>query len=102
MKKITFLFYLSFLPVFVSAQSAEDSVCRANIEKIFKVIDLKVKYEAVVYFYELSEKKNSTIWLIPQEEHYGSYGRSFEQITGYPLDIGEHKNWLNLFLRRYD
>ena len=82
--------------MFVSAQSAADSVCRANIEKIFKVADLKVKYEAIEYFYHRSREKNSFITVRLKEDRHG---RHFEEITGAPLDSGEHKD--SIFVQIY-
>ena len=93
MKKVIIVFYLCFVPVFVSAQSAADSVCRAHIEKIFKVLDLKIKYEAAAYFEEFSENINSEI-TVPIEEN--EYARYFEEITGVPLDSGKYKGAISV------
>ena len=93
MKKIIFLFYLSFLPVFVYAQPATDTVCRAHIEKIFKVLDLKIKCGAVMHFEEFSENKNSEITIQIEETQYARY---FEEITGIPLDSGKYKGAISV------
>jgi hypothetical protein len=47
-----FVFYLCLLSAaFVCAQPAADTVCSANLEKIFKALDLKIQYETVQYIY---------------------------------------------------
>ena len=38
--------------------------CNANIEHIFKVHALKIKYEGVQFFYQASKEKNGFIYII--------------------------------------
>ena len=99
MKKITFVFYLSLVPAFVSAQSKADSVCSANIEKIFNVMDLKFKYETAVYFEEFIENKNSEIIVRLTEDQYARY---FEEITGVQLDTGKYKGGRSVEIKAED
>jgi hypothetical protein len=57
MKKVIIAFYLCLFPsAFIYSQSEADSVCKPNLENIFKVQALKVRYEAVSYLYS---NKNS-------------------------------------------
>jgi hypothetical protein len=87
MKKIIIVFYLCLLSaVLVYAQTEADTACRANLEKIFKALELKIKFEAVEYVYELSKK--NIITEVPLQEDFGYH---FEQITGVPLDSGDYK-----------
>jgi hypothetical protein len=62
---------------FVYSQSEEDPDCTSNIENIFKVLDLKRKYETVDYMYEEGKKRSrfSKYWL----------NSCFEKIRGFPL-----------------
>ena len=99
MKKITFVFYLSLVPVFVSAQSEADSICSANIEKIFNVLDLKIKYETAVYFEEFIENKNNEIIVKLTEDQYARY---FEEITGVQLDTGKYKGGISVEIKAED
>jgi hypothetical protein len=87
MKKIIVIFYLCLLPVaLVYAQPATDSVCRANLEKIFKVLSLRIKYESIEHLYELSER--DAVITVTLQKHYGHY---FEDMTGVPLDTEYYK-----------
>lgn len=60
MRKIIFVFCLSFLPVaFTYSQSEMEEMetdCSSNLEDIFKVYCLKIKYELIQCIYEESEK----------------------------------------------
>ncbi len=58
------IFYLclfSFSLTYSQSQSETDSDCKSNIENIFKVHALKIKYEAVVSLYQELDIKDSII-----------------------------------------
>ena len=79
MKKLSFfsLYLLHFASAY--SQSGVVSDCKSNIENIFKVHDLKIKYEAVLSLFEEIEKKRR----FPKDSYFlNSY---FELITGFPL-----------------
>jgi hypothetical protein len=81
MKKVIAMFYLSLFPfAFVYSQSGTDSICKSNIENIFKAHVLKIKYETVQYIYDETKKKGGTF---PQNSDF--LNRSYEIITGSPL-----------------
>jgi hypothetical protein len=87
MKKIIIVFYLCLLPaVLVYAQPTTDNICHINLEKICKILDLKIKCEAVERLYELS--KRDAVLTITLQKDYSHY---FEEITGVPLDSGYYK-----------
>ncbi|MDR1582978.1 MAG: hypothetical protein LBS55_06930 [Prevotellaceae bacterium] len=70
------VFCLSLLPfAFIYSQSEVELDCTPNIENIFKVHDLKIKYRTVQYMYKNRGRPM-------MEDHLNSY---FELIRGYPL-----------------
>ena len=75
-----FVFCLSFPTFsFTFSQSEVGLDCNLNLERIFKVHDLKIKYEIVQYIYKEIEKKRR----FPKNSYYlNSY---FELIRGFPL-----------------
>jgi len=87
MKKIFILFSLCVLPsAFVYSQTEVESVCKSNLENIFKANTLKVKYEAVQYLYHELDIKDSIInnkHCFLSEEDWNQY---FLSITGSPMD----------------
>ncbi|GHT63382.1 hypothetical protein AGMMS50239_19220 [Bacteroidia bacterium] len=80
MKKIILIVWsLLIISAFGYSQSGVDSVCTSNIENIFKVHDLKIKYKTVQYIYEESKKNHK----FPKDNDLlNSY---FEMIRGFPL-----------------
>ena len=83
MKKVIVVFYLFLLSFsFVYSQSEEDSTCKSNIETIFKVHDLKIRYEAVQYMYSVREKKGK-YRLLKSNSFLNS---TFELIRGFPME----------------
>ena len=79
MRKVMFMFCLFFFPItFTYSHSKTDSACNSNTENIFKVYDLKIKYETVQYIYEQRHKFKDVIC----KDCWNSY---FELIRGYPF-----------------
>ena len=72
MNKVFIVFCLSLLPfAFVYAQTEVDTIqtelesdCEANLESIFKVYDLKRKYDIVEHIYKESRQKKVFCFLI--------------------------------------
>jgi hypothetical protein len=79
MKKMIVMLYIC-LPSFVYSQSGVGSDCNLNLENIFKVQYLKIRYETVQYIYE-TKKKGS--FGFPRNSEY--LNRCYEIITGSPL-----------------
>jgi len=81
MKKIFILFSLCVLPsAFVHSQTELDSVCKSNLENIFKVLGFKNKYETVKYIYMESRYKRSLLFT----KNGGILDYYFEYIKGFP------------------
>ena len=57
-----------------------DSSCNSNLENIFKVYPLKIRYEKVQYLYDKKEKVGRF-----KKNDYFLY-RIFEEITGFPME----------------
>ena len=70
MKKVIIVFCLCLVTVFVSAQLATDSVCRANIEKIFSVVKFKIKYDALDYYHKGSRDRHSSMSIKSKDGKY--------------------------------
>ncbi|MDR1583275.1 MAG: hypothetical protein LBS55_08475 [Prevotellaceae bacterium] len=84
MKKIIVLFFLSILSfVRVYSQTVAVSDCTPNIENMFKVNKLKIKYETVQHIYE----KHKFLYIMSKD----TWSRYFELIRGYPLEIEEQE-----------
>ncbi|MDR1169478.1 MAG: hypothetical protein LBK97_01425 [Prevotellaceae bacterium] len=66
----------------------EDSVCKTNMENIFKVHFLKIKYECVQYIHEESRKERSFIYSLSKDmwDYY------LGLIRGFPPDIEDQKD----------
>jgi hypothetical protein len=80
MKKVTSVFCLYLLSItFTYSQSEVELDCNLNLESIFKVCDLKIKYETVQYIYKESEKKSRFT------KNSSFLNSSFELIRGFPL-----------------
>jgi hypothetical protein len=78
MKTVIFVFCLSLLPIaFAYSQSEADAHCNLNLENIFKVHTLKIKYETVQYIYK--ERKSR----FPKNSDF--LNGYFELIRGFPL-----------------
>jgi hypothetical protein len=94
------VFYLCImLPVsFVYAKPASDSIrCHANIEKIFKVLNLKVKYEAFVYFYDMTEKNNKfRTDVLEQDYRRDDWMQQFKLFTSFSLEEELHNDSVGL------
>jgi energy-coupling factor transporter ATP-binding protein EcfA2 len=89
MKEVVIVFCLCFFPFsFVYSQSGVDSVCNPDIKNIFKVHDLKTRYETVKYIYK--ESKNKTSTFSSQDDYYLNH--YFEIVTGVPLYSKEHND----------
>ena len=89
---IHFIFILS-----VNAQIKpiiSDSDCRSNLENIFKVRSLKVKWENVQFFHKESEKWDSYMYAFDKKD-WCPYFYLFKDL---PPDLEEHKDSL---LRAY-
>jgi hypothetical protein len=85
MKVVSIVFCLCFFSfAFVYSQLGTDS----NLENIFKVHDLKIRYETVEYIYE--ESKNKTSTFSSRNDYYLNY--YFEIITGVPLYSQKHND----------
>jgi hypothetical protein len=80
-KMILVLCLLPFACVY--SQTGDDSDCNSNVKNIFKVFDLKIRYEAVEYIYE--KHGFLSIMSKPSWNHY------FRLVRGYPLDTVEQK-----------
>ena len=76
--RVVLIFIISMLTLSVNGQ------CDSNIENVFKVRALKVKWEAVRYFHE----ENSFIQMM--SKNMWSY--CFKVYIGVPLDFGEHND----------
>ena len=75
MLKVIVMLFISLLSLnFVYLQTRVDSDCNSNIEKIFKVLNLKIKYEAIQSFYT-----DSII--------YKKFGKSEENRRSYEKEI---------------
>jgi hypothetical protein len=75
--KVVIVFCLYPFPfAFVYSQSGTDSICKSNIENIFKVHALKIKYKTVQYIYDETKKKGGTF---PQNSDF--LNRFYEIIT---------------------
>jgi len=84
MKKIFILFSLCVLPsAFVHSQTEVESDCKSNVENIFKVRTLKIRYEAVQYLYKEIEEKRK----FPKEYIY--LNNYFQEIKGFSMDSSE-------------
>jgi hypothetical protein len=85
--KAAVLFYLIFFPFecmyCAYPQIGTDLNCAPNLESIFKVHDLKIRYEIVKCIYE----RCGTVHTISQEQ----WNRYFKIIKGYPLYVEEQK-----------
>ncbi|GHT78184.1 hypothetical protein FACS189464_1190 [Bacteroidia bacterium] len=87
MKKVIIVIFLCFLPfAFIYSQLGVDSDCTSNIENIFKVHDLKIKYETVQYIYE-ENKQNRRF---PKDSDF--LNSFFEIVRGFPLYPKEQKD----------
>ncbi len=63
MKKVFIVFCLSLLPfAFVYSQTETETVCKPNIENVFKVSDLKRKFDIVEDIYRQSRQKSSFLF----------------------------------------
>ncbi len=82
MKKVIILFCLSILPfVLVYPQTGVKSDCESNLEKIFKVYDLKRKFDIVEHIYEESRQKESILF---SNYNYDYLDHLFKLIRGFP------------------
>jgi predicted patatin/cPLA2 family phospholipase len=78
MLNIYLVFYLSLFPfAFVYSQSGVDSACKLNLENVFKVHKLKIRYENVQYIYD----KHGFVYLTSKND----WNRYFKLIKGFPL-----------------
>ncbi len=91
-RKGIMVFYLClffFSLTYSQSQSETDSDCKSNIENIFKVHALKIKYEAVVSLYQELDIRDSII-RNKQSTLYSSkfsWNEYFRVITGSPLCV---------------
>jgi len=95
MKKMIIVFCLFlFLFVFSYSQTGVDSSCRQNIENIFKVRDLKLKYEAIQSLYEVLDVEDSVIKNNYTGLHIAkrNWNQYFEAIKGFPLYSEEQED----------
>jgi hypothetical protein len=87
MKKVITVIFLSLLPfAFIYSQLGVDSDCTSNIENIFKVHDLRIKYETVQYIYEENKQNHK----FPKDSDF--LNSSFEIVRGFPLHPKEQKD----------
>ena len=89
MKKVIILFSLSLLPFALAySQTEEDTTCRQNLEDIFKVQELYIKYEAVQSLYnEFLDVKGS---IIRNKHVYRKWLNDyFLTIKGVPINFDE-------------
>ena len=89
MKKVIIVFCLCLVTVFVSAQLATDSVCRANIEKIFSAVKFKIKSDAVEHYYRGSMMSRNSIRIKSKE---GKYYLDDIRIKDFPLNLETRKD----------
>jgi hypothetical protein len=89
MKKMIIAFYLCLLPfACIYSQSEVDSVCRTNIENIFKVHELKIKYDAIQFLYQKMNNKNSFIYIMSKV----SWSHYLELISDSPMESKEQQD----------
>lgn len=89
MKKEIIVFCISILPIsFVfpqtevdTIQTEVDSVCVRNLEDIFKIYDLKRKFDIVEHIYNESRQKESILF---SNYNYRHLNHLFELIRGIP------------------
>lgn len=85
MKKLIILFFLSFLPfAFTYSQTGG----HLNLENIFKVHALKIKFETVQYFHEESKKEHSFIRTLSKRMWF----YYFTEHIGITLNFGEQND----------
>lgn len=77
MKKVIVFFLCVFSVVCAYSQTGADSDCTSDMENIFKVHDLKIKYETVQHIYG----KHGFLYIM-SKDRWNSY---FKLIRGYPL-----------------
>jgi hypothetical protein len=71
-----------------SSQSGVELDCNLNLESIFKVHNLKMRYEAVDYVYNAREKNNKFIFF----KDSSSLNGLFELISGFPMESKEEQD----------
>lgn len=91
MKKVIVVLNLCLLSFsFVYSQPEEELHCRSDLEKIFKTIDHKIKYETVRHFYMESQKSNSFIYILSDNawNHYYQLIRGHSMLKEHNADSG--------------
>jgi len=84
LKKLIVVFYLCTLPfVYVYPQTGVESDCNSNLENVFKVHTLKIRYETVKYIYE----KHGFLYVMSKAK----CNEYFELIRGFPMDFNSEK-----------
>ncbi|MDR2563487.1 MAG: hypothetical protein LBC98_06035 [Prevotellaceae bacterium] len=56
------------------------------MQNIFKALNLKIKYEAVEYFYKFCIEHNKFKNVTPEKDYNGDCSHSFKTLTGFSLD----------------
>ncbi|MDR2039458.1 MAG: hypothetical protein LBQ60_16165 [Bacteroidales bacterium] len=91
MKKVIIVLNLSLISFsIVYSQPEVELYCRFNLEKIFKTIDHKLKYETVRHFYMESRKSNSFIYMLSDNtwNHYYQIIRGHSVLEAHNTDSG--------------
>jgi hypothetical protein len=89
MKKMIIVICLCLLPfAYVHSQSEVALDCNLNLESIFKVHDLKIRYEAVDYVYNARRKNSKFIFF----KDSSSLNSLFELIRGFPMESKEQQD----------
>ena len=92
MKEIIIMICIYFFSFFSScSQSGIDNECNSHLDSIFKVLELKIKYEKVQYIYNEYEKENSFLFY----SNYVFLNEYFKFITGSLYNFEEQKDYIS-------